>query len=94
MSKIAEQVEAFARPIVEEKGCSLYKVKYLKEGPDYYLRLFIDREEGIGINNCEAVSRAMDPLLDEHSSIFPNPYVFEVWSSGEEKEKDLKKKKV
>ena len=90
MSKIADAVSEIARPIVEENGCSLYKVKYLKEGPNYYLRVFIDKESGIGIDDCEVISRALDPILDEHTEIFPNPYVFEVSSSGEEKEHDAK----
>ena len=87
MSKIADAVEEFARPVVEELGCELYRVKYLKEGPNYYLRVYIDKEEGVSINDCEAVSRALDPILDE-KDIIPNSYVFEVSSSGEIKEKE------
>ena len=87
MSKIADAVAEFARPVVEELGCELYRVKYLKEGPNYYLRVYIDKEEGVSINDCEAVSRALDPILDE-KDIIPNSYVFEVSSSGEIKEKE------
>lgn len=93
MSKIADSVEELVKPVVEAQGCTLYKVKYLKEGPNYYLRVFIEKETGVNILDCEAISREMDPILDEHSSLFPNPYVFEVSSSGEEKERDLKNKK-
>ena len=93
MSKIAETVEELARPVVESQGCSLYKVKYVKEGPSYYLRVFIEKDSGVNITDCEAISREMDPIQDEHTELFPNPYVFEVSSSGEEKERDFKNKK-
>ena len=53
MSKIADKVTELAEPIVKDFGCTLYKVKYLKEGPDYYLRVFIEKESGVGINDCE-----------------------------------------
>ena len=92
MSKISDAVTEVARPIVEEHGCTLYKVKYLKEGPNYYLRLFIEKESGVGIDDCEVISRALDSILDE-IDIIPNSYVFEVSSSGEEKERDLADKK-
>ena len=93
MSKISEAVEVLAKPVVEENGCTLYKVKYLKEGPEYYLRLFIEKDGGVGIEDCVVISHAMDPILDENESLFPNPYRFEVCSSGEEKERDAKNRK-
>ena len=94
MSKIADRIAELAKPVVEENGCTLYKASYVKEGPNYYLRLFIEKESGVGINDCEAISKAMDPILDENESIFPNPYVFEVSSSGEERDRDSNKKGV
>ena len=87
MSKIADAVESFARPVVEDLGVELYAVRYLKEGPNYYLRVYIDKPEGVCINDCEAVSKALDPILDE-KDLVPNSYVFEVSSSGEIKEKE------
>ena len=82
--KITEQVAAFAQPIVEEHGCSLWDVEYVREGADYVLRLYIDKEGGVDISDCEAVSRAMDPILDEKDPI-PGSYQFEVCSAGLER---------
>lgn len=94
MSKIADRVTELVKPVVEEQGCSLYKVSYVKEGPNYYLRVFIEKDEGVNITDCVAISQKMDAILDENESIFPNPYVFEVSSSGEERERDSNKKGV
>lgn len=82
--KITDQVAAFAQPIVEEHGCSLWDVEYLREGSDYILRLYIDKEGGVDISDCEAVSRAVDPILDEKDPI-PGSYQFEVCSAGLER---------
>ena len=65
--KITEQVEAFAKPIVEEKGCTLWDVEYVREGSERFLRVYIDKEGGVCIDDCEAVARAMDPILDERT---------------------------
>ena len=82
--KITEQVEAFAKPIVEEKGCQLWDVEYVREGSEYFLRLYIDKEGGVDINDCEAISRAVDPVLDEKDPI-QESYHFEVCSAGLER---------
>ena len=82
--KITDQVAAFAQPIVEEHGCSLWDVEYVREGSDYILRLYIDKEGGVDIADCEAVSRAVDPILDERDPI-PGSYQFEVCSAGLER---------
>ena len=82
--KITDQVEAFARPIVEAQGCSLWDVEYVREGSDYILRLCIDKEGGVDIADCEAISRAVDPILDERDPI-PGSYQFEVCSAGLER---------
>ena len=82
--KITDQVAAFAQPIVEAHGCSLWDVEYVREGSDYILRLYIDKEGGVDISDCEAVSRAVDPILDEHDPI-PGSYQFEVCSAGLER---------
>ncbi len=81
MSKITELVTDLARPVVEENGCSLWDVEYLEEAGSWYLRLYIDKEGGVSIDDCEAVSRAVDPLLDEADPI-PDAYTFEVSSAG------------
>ena len=82
--KITDQVAAFAQPIVEAHGCSLWDVEYVREGSDYILRLYIDKEGSVDISDCEAVSRAVDPILDEKDPI-PGSYQFEVCSAGLER---------
>lgn len=85
MSKITERVEVLAKPIVEEEGCELWSVEYVKEAGTWYLRIFIDKEGGVDILDCERISRRMDPILDEEDPI-PDSYVFEVGSAGAERE--------
>ena len=85
MSKISDKVEALARPVVEEEGCKLWSVEYIKEAGTWYLRIFIDKDGGVGIADCEAISRRLDPILDEADPI-PASYVFEVGSAGAERE--------
>ena len=82
--KVTELVAEFARPIVEAHGCELWDVEYVREGSDYFLRLYLDKEGGVNIDDCEAVSRAVDPILDEKDPI-PGPYHFEVCSAGLER---------
>lgn len=85
MSKITERVEVLAKPVVEEEGCELWSVEYVKEAGTWYLRIFIDKEGGVDILDCERISRRMDPILDEEDPI-PDSYVFEVGSAGAERE--------
>ena len=85
MSKITETVAKLAEGIVTEQGCSLWDVEYVREAGTYYLRVYIDKEGGVSINDCEAISRALDPILDEEDPI-PDSYVFEVGSAGAERE--------
>lgn len=84
MSKVAEIVSGFARPIVEASGCTLWDVEYVSEGGQWYLRIYIDKDGGVSINDCETVSRAMDPILDEKDPIAES-YIFEVSSAGLER---------
>ena len=85
MSKITEKVFALAKPVVEEEGCSLWDVEYLREAGTWYLRIYIDKEGGVSIDDCEHISRRLDPILDEADPI-PESYVFEVGSAGAERE--------
>lgn len=85
MSKVTEKVEALARPIIEDEGCELWSVEYVREAGSWYLRVFIDKEGGVGIDDCERISRRLDPILDEADPI-PDSYVFEVGSAGAERE--------
>ncbi len=83
--KITEIVAQFAKPIVEAHGCQLWDVEYVREGSERFLRLYLDKENGsVDINDCEAVSRAVDPILDEKDPI-PESYHFEVCSAGLER---------
>lgn len=79
------KVWELCQPIVEELGLSLWDVRYVKEGADWYLRVFIDKPEGVDINDCEAVSRAIDQPLDALDPI-DNAYCLEVCSPGLERE--------
>ena len=85
MSKITDRVAELARPVVEENGCTLWDVEYVREAGTWYLRVLIDKEGGLCINDCEAISRTLDPILDEEDPI-PDSYVFEVGSAGAERE--------
>ena len=85
MSKITDKVTELAEGIVREAGCSLWDVEYVREGGTWYLRVYIDKEGGVSINDCETISRALDPILDEEDPI-PDSYVFEVGSAGAERE--------
>jgi ribosome maturation factor RimP len=82
--KVTELVASFARPIVEAHGCSLWDVEYVREGDQRFLRLYLDKDGGVDITDCEAISRAVDPILDEKDPI-PESYTFEVCSAGLER---------
>ena len=82
--KITEIVAGFAEPVVQQHGCTLWDVEYVREGSDYFLRLYIDKEGGVDISDCEAMSRAVDPILDEKDPISES-YHFEVCSAGLER---------
>ncbi len=82
--KIAAQVAQFAEPVVQAHGCSLWDVEYVREGGEWFLRIYIDKEGGVNINDCEAVSRAIDPILDE-KDLIADSYSFEVCSAGLER---------
>ena len=71
--------------MVREEGCSLWDVEYVREAGTWYLRIYIDKEGGVGIDDCERISRRLDPILDEADPI-PESYVFEVGSAGVERE--------
>ena len=85
MSQLTERIAALAKPYVEEEGCTLWDVEYVREAGTRYLRLYIDKEGGVSIDDCEAVSRALDPILDEEDPI-PTSYIFEVSSAGAERQ--------
>ena len=82
--KVTEIVAKIAEPVVQAHGCQLWDVEYVREGDQRFLRIFLDKETGVDINDCEAISRAMDPLLDEADPIAES-YHFEVCSAGLER---------
>ena len=79
--KVTEQVAQFAEPVVQAHGCTLWDVEYVREGGEWFLRLYIDKDGGVSINDCEALSRALDPVLDEADPI-EQSYYLEVGSPG------------
>ena len=82
--KVTEQVAQFAEPVVQAHGCTLWDVEYVREGGEWFLRLYIDKDGGVDISDCEAISRAVDPILDEKDPV-PDSYNFEVCSAGLER---------
>lgn len=88
------KTEALLQPLMEQNNFELVDVEYVKEGGNYYLRAYIDKEGGITINDCELISRALSDILDEKDFI-PDAYILEVSSPGLgrqlKKEKDFKR---
>ena len=82
--RTADMAREIAQGIVTEQGCMLWDAEYVREGGNMVLRLLIDKDGGVSIDDCEAVSRAVEPLLDERDPI-PGPYTLEVSSAGLER---------
>ena len=93
MANIEEKVEKLLEPKIQEIGYELYDVEYAKEGKNYFLRIIIDKPEGIDLNDCEKVNNEITDMLDEANYI-KEQYFLEVSSPGIErvirKEKHLK----
>ncbi len=81
MNRIEKTVWDLALPVVERAGLELWDVEYVTEGGQRYLRVYLDSPDGVDLDQCEAVSRAMDPILDEADPV-PDSYIFEVSSAG------------
>ncbi len=77
----AKLVADLIRPTTQQLGLTLWDVRFVKEGASYYLRVFIDKEGGVTIDDCTDVSHAIDPILDEHDPIDVS-YYLEVCSPG------------
>ena len=75
MSKITEKVWALAQLVADEMGLEIWDVEFVKEAGTQYLRVYLDKEEGVNIIDCENFSRTLDPILDEADPI-PCSYVF------------------
>ena len=82
--KITDQVWEFAEPLVQACGCSLWDVEYVREGGEWFLRLYLDKEGGVDILDCEEISRKVSDLLDEADPI-EGSYTLEVGSAGAER---------
>ncbi|WP_066320652.1 ribosome maturation factor RimP [Bacillus sp. FJAT-29814] len=94
MSKITEVVEELAAPIFQELGLELVEIEYVKEGKSWFLRVYIDKDTGVDIEDCGLVSERLSEKLDEVDPI-PHNYFLEVSSPGAErplkKDKDFEK---
>ena len=84
MKKVTEVVRELALPVVEEQGCRLWDVEYVREAGQWYLRVYIDKDGGVNILDCEAISRVLSDILDEADPI-ESSYIFEVASAGAER---------
>ena len=85
MANAAEKVYSLIEETVKNEGVTLWDVRFLKEGANWYLRVFIDKPEGISIDDCTAVSHAIDPIIDEADKN-EKTYFLEVCSPGIERE--------
>lgn len=84
MEKVTELTARLAAPVIEAQGCTLWDVEYVKEAGTWYLRVLIDKETGVDILDCEAISRTLSDLLDEADPI-EGSYTLEVGSAGAER---------
>ena len=84
MKKVTEIVAELARPVVEEHGCTLWDVEYVREAGQWYLLLLIDKQGGVDILDCEEISRKVSDLLDKADPI-EGSYTLEVGSAGAER---------
>ena len=84
MSKVTDMVEELAAPILEEMQLELVDIEYVKEGKNWFLRLFIDKDDGVDIEECGIVSEKLGEKLDELDPI-PHNYFLEVSSPGAER---------
>lgn len=93
MANIEEKIENLISKTINDLGYDLYDVEYVKEGKDYFLRIYIDSEKGIDLDDCEKVSNSINELIDKEDYI-KEQYFLEVSSSGVErvlrKDKHLK----
>ena len=76
-----EAVEGYLEPILNELHFALVDVEYVKEGPNYFLRIYIDKEGGVNIDDCRTTSRAIEEILDE-KNLIEEAYTLEVSSPG------------
>jgi len=80
-NKIETEVLTYLEPITENANVEIWDIEFKKEGPDYVLRVYLDKDGGISIEDCEKVSRALEAVLDEKEPI-AQAYLLEVSSAG------------
>ena len=85
MKKVTEIVAELAAPVAAEFGCELWDTEYVREAGQWFLRLYLDKDSGVDILDCENVSRKVSDLLDEADPI-EGSYIFEVSSAGAERQ--------
>ena len=81
---VAQRVWELSEPLAKELNLSLWDVQFVKEGADWFLRVFIDKEGGVSIDDCEDMTHALSPVLDKEDPI-PQEYMLEVSSPGLER---------
>ena len=84
MAKVTDLVSKLALPVAEEAGCELWDAEYVREAGTWYLRIYLDKDGGVDILDCEKVSRTLSDLLDETDPI-EGSYTLEVSSAGAER---------
>ncbi|NLB28939.1 MAG: ribosome maturation factor RimP [Clostridiales bacterium] len=86
MSKITDMLTEISASVLKELGLELWDTEYVKEAGGWYLRLLVDAPDGVDLERCEKVVKALNPMLDEREDMFPDGgYVFEVGSAGAER---------
>ena len=85
MKKVTEIVAELAAPVAAEFGCELWDTEYVREAGQWFLRLYLDKDGGVDILDCENVSRRVSDLLDEADPT-EGSYIFEVSSAGAERQ--------
>ena len=93
MKKVTEIVAELAAPVAAEFGCELWDTEYVREAGQWFLRLYLDKDGGVDILDCENVSRRVSDLLDEADPI-EGSYIFEVSSAGAERQLRFEKNEV
>ena len=81
VNALVEQIAEIVKPIAEELSYDIYHIEYVKESGEYYLRIYIEKDGGVSLNDCEALSRRVSDVMDEKDPI-ADPYFLEVSSPG------------
>ena len=91
---IAERVEALVTPCITDLGYRIWDVEYVKEGAEWYLRITLDSDDGIDIDDCEKVSRAINPIIDEADPIEDFYYHWSTYINGKKGKNKMEKEEI